>query len=86
MRPYNSRTKRRRDLQFGAFCVVFFRPGDLYFRFDILPTQTKYSTKSGNVWKITCTNITRELNAVETCDFDHFVAIFTVHGPDPTKI
>ena len=41
MRHYNSRTKRRRDLQFGPFCSYCYRQDDLYFRFDILPTQTE---------------------------------------------
>ena len=41
IRHYNSKTKRRRDLRFGPFCSYCYRQDDLYFRFDILPAQTK---------------------------------------------
>ena len=46
--------------------------------FTFCPRKPKYSTTSGDVLKITCTTITRELNVVETCGLDHSVANVTV--------
>ena len=78
MRHYGSRTKRCRDLQFGPFCSYFYRPGDLYFGFYILPTQTRNILRRMALWKITCATIIRELSVVETCRLARFVAIVTV--------
>ena len=80
MLHYNSRTKRRRDLRFGPFCSYCYRPGDLYFRFDMFPTKT---AALSDVWlyvhsTITSTTVTRELNVVETCGLDNFVGNVTV--------
>ena len=42
------------------------------------PRKPKYCTTAGDVLKITCDTITRELSVVKTCRLDHFVAIDTV--------
>ena len=77
MRHYNSRTKRSRDLRIGPFCSYCSRLGDLYFRFNILPTKTATLC---DVWfcmhsTITCATVTRELNVVATRGLNHFTAI-----------
>ena len=64
-------------MRIGPFCSYCYRPGDLYLRFNILPTKT---AELCDVWfckhsTITCATVTRELNVVATCGLNHFTAI-----------
>ena len=64
-------------MRIGPFCSYCYRPGDLYLRFNILPTKTAALC---DVWfcmhnTITCATVTRELNVVATCGLNHFTAI-----------